>query len=946
MNTSNFLYENIRKKINSFLSDKEFHKIRKEISYINDNLVLDFRDYQINAMGYGIYAIRHGYHNLMFNMATGSGKTDIMAGLMLYMFNYYDVHNFLYTISKKAVVNQSKRALSKPGSKYLFKNHLVDKNGDTIIIRPCKNFPHFPQRNTIYICCTSIQTLRSRVFNPRENEVSIDSAASNPLVILADEAHHYNTDTRNGKTKSDKLDRSWENTLEIIRKHCKNNNNPCYQFDFTATLDLHTPRIRKKYAPIMAYRYTLSDFMNDGYSKNINVVHSTDHIKTKMKVAILTNQFRKLIARYELDNDNFKPVLMFKSPYKTDSTNNERTFKRLVRGLTVSKVQNFVNQEYKALQQNDNNPLLTNVFQWWHNFLKESSLTHNSQIIDELKDDFGNSNNIINLNSKKDFDKGKWKELDQLDKIGNLCRVIFEVKKIDEGWDVHNLFDIVRLNTKISSPNYSLKEAQLIGRGARYYYFRTKDREPIKGSHYKRCYDGASQRFTNKRMLETLVYFTIDKPKYNKQLAAALKQTNIIYNTDSSEIELSAKVTSAFKKSDVYKYGLIYSNTIKHRSKSKYKSLRDFNIRPSDPLFNVIYVHNTTSEDFKDINPNNEKDKLNWIYDRTFNLVNHKRLISDIMPSIPFYRFDIMSKRLPINSIKDFINNYLSGYHIRIRANYQINIKEILSAFKKVLTGIGKEIRHNFNKPVGTTRFVPQPVKNIIGNYQRMAQINTSHKISKQSILPKPMNLKASDLSKFRKKIQEIGDINYAMLSNQQLLKQHPWFTFNYEIGDGLERRFVSDISSIIKQIKQRIHPKHIYLFRNDEDYGQLSLHDIPRNNYQYPNLNVYMPDFVLYISHPKDCYAMYEFYLEPKGNGFITNGKTLDKKDAWKQKLLEFINPNNITIDNDKLKHSHPYKEHLGSINDISLYGIKFYEYQGSSTNWKAVRTELLNKL
>ena len=59
----------------------------------------------------------------------------------------------------------------------------------------------------------------------------------------------------------------------------------------------------------------------------------------------------------------------------------------------------------------------------------------------------------------------------------NLIRAIFTVDKLNEGWDVLNLYDIVRLyNTRDSKSNIpgktTIKEVQLIGRGARYYPFK------------------------------------------------------------------------------------------------------------------------------------------------------------------------------------------------------------------------------------------------------------------------------------------------------------------------------------------------------------------------------------------------------------------------------------------------------------------------------------------
>ena len=68
--------------------------------------------------------------------------------------------------------------------------------------------------------------------------------------------------------------------------------------------------------------------------------------------------------------------------------------------------------------------------------------------------------------------------LNTLEDENNPIRAVFAVQKLNEGWDVLNLYDIVRLyegqntggsNTKIGAT--TLSEAQLIGRGARYFPF-------------------------------------------------------------------------------------------------------------------------------------------------------------------------------------------------------------------------------------------------------------------------------------------------------------------------------------------------------------------------------------------------------------------------------------------------------------------------------------------
>ena len=92
--------------------------------------------------------------------------------------------------------------------------------------------------------------------------------------------------------------------------------------------------------------------------------------------------------------------------------------------------------------------------------------------------------NVIITNSKTNkTKKEKTTEeteqlLNSLEDKNNHIRAIFTVDRLTEGWDVLNLFDIVRLyqgqNTGGSTkktPEATTKEKQLIGRGVRYFPF-------------------------------------------------------------------------------------------------------------------------------------------------------------------------------------------------------------------------------------------------------------------------------------------------------------------------------------------------------------------------------------------------------------------------------------------------------------------------------------------
>ena len=74
----------------------KFGVIKKEIpDFITNNLspIFEARLYQVEAFSRFIYYLNNDFdskqnkpYQLMFNMATGSGKTMIMAGLILYLY--------------------------------------------------------------------------------------------------------------------------------------------------------------------------------------------------------------------------------------------------------------------------------------------------------------------------------------------------------------------------------------------------------------------------------------------------------------------------------------------------------------------------------------------------------------------------------------------------------------------------------------------------------------------------------------------------------------------------------------------------------------------------------------------------------------------------------------------------------------------------------------------
>ena len=77
--------------------------------------------------------------HLLFNMATGSGKTLIMAGLILYLHDQ-GYRNFLFFVNSTNIIEKTKDNFLNPASiKYLF-NQAIHIGGQRVCISPVDNF--------------------------------------------------------------------------------------------------------------------------------------------------------------------------------------------------------------------------------------------------------------------------------------------------------------------------------------------------------------------------------------------------------------------------------------------------------------------------------------------------------------------------------------------------------------------------------------------------------------------------------------------------------------------------------------------------------------------------------------------------------------------------------------------------------------------------------------
>lgn len=814
--------------------------------YISQNLKHQLRPYQKNAIS-NLDWTQHNkdvdekFKELLFNMATGSGKTDIMAAMILYMYSEFDYHNFMFVVNTNSVLTKTiDNLLNSDSTKYLFKDP-ININNEDIIINRVHNFPQNTENGVINLKLTTIQSLSSEINNPRENGLTKESLKDINLVTLADEAHHLNTLTskKNKLTKTDEEHISWEKVLsDILALNPKNR-----QLDFTATLDFQDDSIYDKYKDITVYRYVLGDFINDKYAKKVMRIQASSDDQSRMLNAVLLSQYRKKVAE-SLGIQNFKPVVMFKSTMVKTSISANESFIQMIDKLTVDKLLDFIHKQYSI----SNSEALKLCYQY---FLDQDKNGNFFSILTELKKDF-KPLNIINANSSSNdgiLGDNNYHNLNTLDDINNPFRVIFAVAKLTEGWDVLNLYDIVRIgNDKTSTKNIK-EEAQLVGRGARYYPFIYDDNKK-----YTRRFDNADFEYS---FLETIHYHTLSESKYIEKLNDAFDRIDLPAGDDSSYRIYHANIKKGFKKSSIYKNGNFYYNKTIKNTDDNYDSLSKYNV---PKYYEAIMIEGSFESDYNakiDITSN-----ADLIF--VFKLTSAKRILQKAMGKNKFYRFNTLKRYIPVlKTMDEFINDddWLGDVTINAYVDHgvkELSVDEQLKAVSEYLNLVQERITKNFHKYRGTNKFVSKPIKDVVANYSKRVPTITD--------------------KSYREHIQE-----FSMIDNK-------WFVYDNAIVDGLEKDLIDLIGTYVDRLLKKYND--VYLFRNEETQNGINLHQFDENDYNYSG---YMPDFILYLDDGNICY---QIYVEAKG-------KQLLAQDNWKEILLQDIYPDNIDVigENDKVK-------------------------------------------
>ena len=517
------------------------------------NPMMKLRPYQEECFKYFITYWENDFDakelkpHLLFHMATGSGKTLIMAGAMLYLYEQ-GYRNFLFFVDSTNIIEKTKdNFLNTASAKYLF-GQSINIGNKQVEIRLVDNFQAVDD-NCINLCLTTIQGLHTSLNTPKENAVTIEDFADKRIVLISDEAHHTNTATKKGKktvvaeqgslfADSDfESTEDWETTVMKIF----HSNEANVLLEFTATEDFQDANIADKYENKVIFDYPLKKFREDGYSKDISVVQSDlSPIDRAIQCVLLSQYKRKLFSSIHQD---IKPVMMLKSKTIADNKRFYDEFVNTIKRLNV--------EDIERIATNAKGDML-DVF----SYVSEQGIEFDNLLL-EIKEDFKEENLL--LVDGNNISPDKQLKLNSLEAKDNEFRVVFAVDMLNEGWDVLNLFDIVRLYETRDSGHgkvgkTTMQEAQLIGRGARYMPFTEPTGELKIG---ERKFDNDT---TNRlRALETLHYHSVSNPKYLAELKQAMVQTGIVAE-NVKIVELKFK--DSFKKTSLYNDGYVFANEL------------------------------------------------------------------------------------------------------------------------------------------------------------------------------------------------------------------------------------------------------------------------------------------------------------------------------------------------------------------------------------------------
>lgn len=881
--------------------------------YITDNLhpSKSLRPYQEDALKHFIWLYEHNKpsaKHLLFNMATGTGKTLVMASCVLYLYDK-GYRNFIFLVHRDNILEQARHNFTDyKFDKYLFNPKGVKMNGKKIQVSEVDS-PLKGNRQGINFIFTSQQALVNRLTEEKENSLTSEDFQKYNMVIIADEAHSLNADTRSRDKALAKEARHWETSV-ISTLNMRQEN---MLLEFTATVDLANDKIHKKYEDKLVFRYDFLAFNKDGYSKDVKFLYNFEtQIENQKRLlivnAVALSEYRRLLAERTM-HTTINPIVLIKSTKIAESEKDRKFFDEVISTLRKEDLKELQNTA-KNKNINHEHEIISDMFTWIAN--KDNGLVQQGDwdglqtFTSLIRANFAHENTLI-YNSQK---KEKADLLPQLDSPKNKIRAIFSVNALNEGWDVLSLYDIIHFDIS-ESKKVSLQDIQLIGRGARYCpYELPKEYRGDDGGIFARNlqFDKYRRKFDNDpndtgRALETFVYHFVKTGTFLDTLRQNLLGEGII-NEGVERKTITMK--RRFLDSETYKKGFVLVNQTEKRKKTTNEDI--------DTTFKRVIkasTYNLRSGGLSDSEENqivaSQHTKEIHIADEYFSRpIIYKALMSS---ENDFFRFENLRHHLiGIETIDQLIDDYLPLYTIKYTYEDGKDIS-LLSAQEKlqllvgvILPEVRKSIDLNMPRIVGSKKFRPVTLSEIF------AQEKSIYLTSFPTIDPVTGEKKFISTDE-RSKSQTEHD-------NPELqfdVKHADWYAYDENYGTSEEKKFVKWMATQIDDLYIEYPGCEVYVIRNELDYWLFGF-DGRR----------FSPDYLLIINDVMNKKMYYQCLIEPKGGHLL-------EQDKWKEESLIMLNETSEVVFDENDDDRKRYKEYLQEIKsrgyqEIKNIGLKFF--------------------
>lgn len=518
----------------------------------------------------------------------------------------------------------------------------------------------------------------------------------------------------------------------------------------------------------------------------------------------------------------------------------------------VAGINSLTEKQLEKIKADTSNAIMSKVF----NYLDKNNITLENLVL-ELKNDFSEDKCIV-VDSKNDSEE-KQLVINSLEDETNEYRAVFAVDKLNEGWDVLNLFDIVRLydtrdynHKKGGIGKTTISEAQLIGRGARYCPFKVSDDQPL----YKRKYDGDIEN--DLRICEELYYHSAHNSRYISELNKALQQIGIKAPKNSQK---RLVLKDSFKDTDFYKFGLVYVNK---RIANDRKDIYELDQSIRQKIYKKKFVTGKASvgvlidgDEAKQLSNDTKIHDLNSF---------SKPIIRKALNKLPFYRFSNLQRYFPhLNSISEFISD--DKFLNTVKIEFTGTIEQVqnptnemkLEATIAALDEMSKLIPQGYTEYRGTKMFYAESVAKKFGAENGVKVLNFS----------------------IDEEIDNGGiGIGQSETANKDLyidLSKEDWYVFNDNYGTSEEKYLVKYVKGAYQSLKEKY---EVYLLRNEKHI----------TIYTFDEGLAFQPDFILFLVEKETKKSLiYQVFIEPKGDDRLSNEDSQIKKKFLLQIASEY---------------------------------------------------------